>query len=485
MDRRPAVAGSFYPATKQELSDNLEQLFSNALPAESGDVCALVVPHAGYVFSGEVAASAYNQIDRNRVYKRVFLIGTAHRNSFAGASVYTAGNFEMPYGTEEVDCEVGNGLCNENPLLFSDNPAHHDGEHGLEVQLPFVNHVLRAGYKIVPIIIGDVTVAQCAEIANILEPWFNSENLFVVSTDFSHYPSYEDARILDNTTMEAIVGQSPVQLLKVLESNAGKGVKELYTSLCGWSSVLVLLHLTQNVWGFNYKPLQYKNSGDNSQYGSKDGVVGYWAIAVHDLESCIVEIAKRAIQSAVTKDFDKQPNFNLEEGIDGSAVALEVLAEYGFDKVPVVLEQASGVFVTLRKEGNLRGCIGYIQSEEPLYKDIANIATMAALNDSRFVPVSVQELPFLEYEVSVLSPMRLIDNVAEIEMGKHGVVIGKGSRSGLFLPQVATETGWTLEEFLGHCSRDKAGIGWDGWRDGARIWVFTVFKLPRGQIFPR
>lgn len=281
MRREPAVAGSFYPDLENELKKEILILLGGALPNRGKDVKALIVPHAGYVFSGEVAASAFNQLDKSRKYKRVFVIGSAHRNSFAGASVYSAGDFSMPYGVEKVDVSVGEMLYRNNPFLFSSDPGHHEGEHCIEVQLPFLHYVLNPGYRIVPVLLGNVTAQECREIAEALRPWFEEDSLFVISSDFSHYPSYEKATEIDRITMEAIVSDNPDNLVRILEKNESLDVQDLHTSLCGWSSVLTLMYLTSASHAYTYEPLEYRNSGDNALYGDKDNVVGYWSISIY------------------------------------------------------------------------------------------------------------------------------------------------------------------------------------------------------------
>lgn len=475
MNRKPAVAGTFYPATNKELKVELEELFANALQKKLNNVGAIISPHAGYLFSGGVAASAFNQIDREREYERVFIIASSHRSSFPGASIYCNGNFEMPYGLEPVDTQLGAFLCSQNPSLFSSNPVHHSKEHSIEVQLPFINFILKPTYKVVPILMGNVTPQDCQSIAQALEPYYNSENLFIISSDFSHYPGYEHARAVDKATMQAIVSNNPVNLLNVIDQNASKGIKNLQTSLCGWSAVLVLHYLTRNNLFSSYHALEYKNSGDNALYGEMDSVVGYWAIAVTRDNEVLHWIARRAIERAITEEnldvLEESHLTHLEK--DSANLKAQVLKELGVDKIPDSFLQKCGVFVTLKKRGKLRGCIGYIQSESPLYKEVANVAVLAACYDNRFNKVVPKELSEIEIEISVLSPMRLINDIEEIEMGKHGIQIEKDGRSGLFLPQVGAETGWTRQEYLGHCARDKAGLGWDGWKE-AKISIFTV-----------
>lgn len=470
MNRRPAVAGSFYPATQKELASELGKLFESAMPPAGGNVAALIVPHAGYVFSGGVAASAFNQLDGSCNYSKVFVIGSAHRNSFHGASVFSASDFDMPYGTEVVEKAVGESLCRDYPALFSSNPLHHAGEHGIEVQLPFLNYVLEPGYSVVPVLLGEVTPQECSQIASVLAPWFGDGNLFVISTDFSHYPDYDDACRVDRQTMEAIVGGSPDRLVEVLDSNASQKVRDLYTSLCGWSAVLVLMNLANNPGGkhcYSYKALEYKNSGDNELYGERDRVVGYWAISVLREESSGLlfsdkekEILRKIARESV-----------LAAACGGKPSGLSQMTS-GTELTPN-LQLECGVFVTLKKHGELRGCIGYTESNTPLYLLVAEVAELSACHDYRFERVKPGEAEELEIEISVLSPMRKIKDISEIKLGRHGVLIKKGERTGLFLPQVAIETGWTLEQYLGHCSRDKAGIGWEGWRE-ASLSTFTV-----------
>lgn len=468
MNRKPAVAGSFYPASHTELSAQLDKLFENALPKKVKNVGAIISPHAGYVFSGGVAATAFNQIDREKEYERVFIIASSHRASFPGASVFCNGNFEMPYGKESVDTQLGKFLCKEFPTLFSSNPHHHSKEHSIEVQLPFIKYTLKPTYKIVPILLGDVSPEMCHSIAEKLRPYFNSENLFVISSDFSHYPNYDNARAVDQATMHAIVSNNPETLIKVIEENQSKGVEKLVTSLCGWSSVLVLHYLTEQDRFYSYHPLEYKNSGDNALYGEMDSVVGYWAIAISRDSEVLHWIARRAIEKAITEE---NPIHSNEK--DSANLKAHVVKELGVKEIPLSLTEECGVFVTLKKKGKLRGCIGYIQSNTPLYKEVANVAVLAACYDNRFNKVTPKELEEIEIEISVLSPMQLIINIEEIEVGKHGILVQKGDKSGLFLPQVGAETKWSREEFLGHCARDKAGLGWDGWKD-AQISIFTV-----------
>ena len=509
--RPPAVAGRFYSGTEKELRQEVEQLFAHAVAHAGHRIRALIVPHAGYVFSGGVAASAFNQLDRKSNYKRIFLIGSSHRVPIPGAAVYTEGDYRTPMGTVRVDSKLGKELVTAHPGLFTANSHAHSGEHSLEVQLPFLQHLYGDNILLVPLVIGTYKASICREIAKALAPWFTEENLFVISTDFSHYPSYKDAIAVDALTKDAILSNNPNTLLQVLDENEHKNIPGLDTSLCGWTSVLTLMYLTAAQDSFEYLPIEYKNSGDNPLYGEKDQVVGYWAIAVtekkaaaekaadsektlfsHKAETLLEAIAKEAIRKAIEdKDLLKATRSSSGAVKPNPASATAQLATATAtdepqspvrdsllqdpEQYPPELHRPYGAFVTLKQQGCLRGCIGRIVSDIPLYLLVEEMARAAALYDNRFPPVSVEDLPHLTYEITVLSTLQEIKSIDEIELGKHGIIIEAKGRSGVFLPQVATETGWSVEEFLGHCSRDKAGLGWDGWKK-ARISIFHALN---------
>lgn len=482
MDRKPAVAGKFYPDKAAELQTEIERLFSTATPGKCKNVRALIAPHAGYIFSGGVAASAFAQINREAKYKRVFVIGSSHTAGFKGASIYCEGDFIMPYGKEIVDTKLAKKLTEDYPSFFSSNPAPHIHEHSLEVQLPFVNYLLKSGYTIVPIIIGTDDPTICREIAKALKPFFIEENLFVISTDFSHYPGYNDAKERDSITKSAILTNDPSILLKALKESYQKRIKGLSTSLCGASAVLVLMNITAGNTKINYSAIEYKNSGDNSYYGDKERVVGYWAITVceESLERTSVkktgdEFEVSAAGFEISADEKESLLRIAKESIDVT-VLKRAKNRIRVKDTSGVLSATCGVFVTLHKKGRLRGCIGRIESNIPLYKAVEEVAALSAFYDSRFPPVSPEELKDLEIEISVLSPPVKVREISQIKPGVHGIIIRRDNRSGVFLPQVATETGWSLEEYLGHCSRDKAGIGWDGWKS-ADIYIFTATLL--------
>ncbi|WP_291858211.1 AmmeMemoRadiSam system protein B, partial [Marinilabilia sp.] len=445
---------------------HLDELFSQAKqPVSQDEVAAVIVPHAGYVFSGKVAASGFNQIPKDSKFDRVFLIGSSHRVAFNGASVYTQGDYLTPLGRVEVDREVAQKLVDSSSDISSDPNAHID-EHSLEVELPFLQHHLQHPFKLVPVVMGPHDANGAPRVAKALEEWFRPGNLFVISTDFSHYPAYEDAEKVDALTAEAILKNDPPELLTVLEKNRHLKIEGLSTSLCGWSSVLTLLHLTQNKDNLRFEKIEYQNSGD-TLLGDKDRVVGYNAIAVFRAEQTKMEESGFSLNREEQQWLVKRAHEALEAAVNDEVAKAPVLLFSENLEAPV------GAFVSLYNKGKLRGCIGNFGSDAPLWRVIDRMTADAALNDSRFLPVTDDEAGQLDIEISVLTPKRKVEDVGEIVPGKHGIYIEKDGRSGTFLPQVAEKTGWNLEEFLGHCARDKAGIGWDGWKD-ADVYIYEA-----------
>jgi AmmeMemoRadiSam system protein B/AmmeMemoRadiSam system protein A len=467
IDQKPNVAGQFYPADPTELKSMLRNFFLTAKPDKNeGEVVAIISPHAGYVFSGQVAASAFNQLDPVKKYKTIFVIASSHHASYEGASIYNKGNFITPLGTVKVDLELAIKLISENSIFIS-KPEVFSNEHSLEVQIPFLQYHLKKDFQIVPIILGTHNPSDSKKIADALIPYFNTENLFVFSSDFSHYPDYQNAVTIDKKTADAILTKSPEKFFASLKSNENESIPNLATSACAWPSLLSLLYMVEKSPGTEINKIDYQNSGD-TKYGDKHRVVGYTAFSI---------TLKQKIQTS--KDFElSESDKNILLGIARNSIeyylANNSYPEINEGQLSEILKSPVGVFVTLTLNGNLRGCIGRMTGSLPLYEGVKEMAVSAATRDHRFSKVTPKELKDIEIEISVLSPLKKIKSIDEIEMGRHGIYIKKGSQSGTFLPQVGSETGWTKEEFLGHCARDKAGIGWDGWKD-AEIFTYEAF----------
>jgi MEMO1 family protein len=471
-DRNPAVAGSFYPVDKSALTRMLEGYFNNEPSLTITQPLAVIVPHAGYVFSGGVAAAAFKQIDRERKFQHIFLLASSHTMYFNGASIYPGGNFITPLGKVPVD-PLAAELVKDNQV-FSDNIQPHEKEHSIEVQLPFLQYWLKNEFSIIPIIMGGESEKTCREVAQALEPYFNENNLFVISTDFSHYPSYEDAEKSDRSMADAIISNSSKKLLQAKQENEHKSTPNLVTAMCGWTSVLSLLNITEKRNDIQYKEITHKNSGD-SDYGEKDRVVGYFSICAIKTEQA---------ENKGTFDLSKEEKKKLLEIARGTIVSYIIRkSSFTIDESTLTpnLKVPSGAFVTLKENDQLRGCIGSFQAEKPLYKTIQSMAIASSTEDYRFSQVTAEEIPKLEIEISVLTPMKKISSIDEIILGKHGVYIKKGMSSGTFLPQVATETGWSKDEFLGHCAQDKAHIGWNGWKD-ADIYIYEALIFEENEF---
>jgi len=468
---RPATqANRFYTGDARELSEEVDSFLAlHRNDAKYSNVAALIVPHAGYYFSGNVAASAYMAIDPKKQYKRIFLLGPSHHEWLDGASVNTEADwYATPLGQVKVDHETAVALTNtiatphsqrENSVFCYRSEAH-DREHCLEVQLPFLQRSFKEVPPIVPIVISTNDYEKLKRMAEVLKPYFTDENLFVISSDFSHYPSYEDACEVDAKTGKAVESGDVEEFIATINANARSGKRNLATSACGEFAIITLMLMLDKQ--YEVKHLMYQNSGniDNHDHSR---VVGYHSFAILRKENTSFTL------SDADKKALKEIAFNsIRDSLDGKPIAQPTLTSYLSP-----LTSKCGTFVSLHKHGHLRGCIGHFGEDYPLHEIVAEMARAAAFEDPRFKPVTRDELNDLDIEISVLTPMRRIQSLDEFELHRHGIYIKKGYRSGTFLPQVADEVNWTKEEFVGHCSQDKAGLGWDGWKD-AELYVYEA-----------
>ncbi len=473
-DRQPVAAGKFYPADKVALTGQLSELFKSCRKSSSGYIVrAIICPHAGYVFSGKIAAEAFSAIPENSVYKNIFIIGSSHVMSFDGASVYNTGDFVTPMGKVTVNRELANILISTNKV-FSFPVTAHAREHSIEVQLPFIQYYFKNIPPIVPVIIGTQNESTVKKIAEALKPYFRPDNLFIISSDFSHYPSYADANRIDSLTAVSIESDNPATFLNRLKNNDAEQVPGLATSMCGWTSGLTLLFMTQGDRQLKIKHIDYCNSGD-SQYGNKLEVVGYHAFAITDRRQKVGNADNTASDFSFSQA-EKEQLFKIAKSSISSRFSGKESSVTDDKKIPENLRRQYGAFVTLKINGVLRGCIGRFISTDPLYKVVEASALSSAFEDPRFPPLTRDEFEKTEFEITVLGPLKKINDISEIVLGKHGIYIKKELRSGTMLPQVATENKWTVEQFLGYTSRDKAGIGWDGWKN-AEIFIYEGMVL--------
>ncbi len=244
--------------------------------------------------------------------------------------------------------------------------------------------------------------------------------------------------------------------------------------MCGWASGLTLLYLTEKKSQFEYKLTDYSNSGD-SPYGGKDEVVGYNAITLVENNQNVSNEQKEDLAFAFSKK-EKEILFTIARNSVKSMLFENKKYVINEQDLPAKFNIPMGAFVTLKINGALRGCIGRFISSDPLYKVVQASALSSAFEDPRFSPLTKEEFKKTDFEITVLGPLKKINNISEIVLGRHGIYIKKGLKAGTMLPQVATENNWTVEEFLGYTSRDKAGLGWDGWKD-AELFIYEGVVL--------
>ncbi len=457
--RYPAVAGMFYTDDPDELSDQIKGFLNNVPPKKvAGDIVALISPHAGYVYSGQVAAYGYKQIE-NKTYEIVVVIAPSHRYPFRGASVYPRGSYKIPLGYIPVDSTAAEQLINSSKLVSYVKEAH-TKEHALEVQLPFLKMVL-SNFKLLPIVMGSNNFSDCESIAEALyQVVKNKSVLIVASSDLSHYHSYQEAVRLDNIVLDHIKRFDPEGLYRSITS--GK------CEACGADPMVTVMLLAKKLGATSSEVLCYRNSGDVT--GDKSQVVGYMSAI-----QCRANNSSKPHKAGINLGLTEEEKETLHK-IARAAIESHCLGT-SFPDIPIsssTLKEKRGAFVTLHKHGKLRGCIGYIRAVKPLYQTIREMALAAAFQDSRFTPVTKSELNDIDIEISVLTPLRKISSLDEIEVGKHGIYIVKDYYSGLLLPQVATEQGWDRKTFLEHTCI-KAGLPGDAWKDSnAEIYIFSA-----------
>ena len=455
--RACVVAGTFYSENKTELSTQIESLLQTATKFKEEDVQAVIVPHAGYVFSAQTAATAYATLSKK--YKNVFIIGSSHHVSFDGASIYNIGNYKTPLGEIQTNHDIVSSLMQNS--LFTYNRDAHTKEHTLEVQLPFLQTIYGNELNIIPIIMATQNMESIIKISKVLKPYFNDkDNLFVISTDLSHYPDYKDANVVDKRTLHALIQNNPQEFMNTIIKNEGSNTRGLVTSACGWSSLLVLLNMTKDE-NYKYEIVEYKNSGD-TQYGEKNRVVGYGALRVY-----------KDNDKFFLTDEEKEELHNLAKLSLYESTINDKRVDIDESTISAKLKQHLGAFVTLNKEKQLRGCIGQFEPNQPLYKVVTEMAISAGRFDNRFNPVNADELKDIDIEVSVLTPRKKINSIDEIKIGRDGIYIVHENKNGTYLPQVATDMNWSVEEFVRSCCEEKAGISPNDCKD-AEIYTYEA-----------
>jgi AmmeMemoRadiSam system protein B/AmmeMemoRadiSam system protein A len=430
-----------------------------------GEIFALIVPHAGYQFSGQVAAYAFKSIDKSRV-DTVILLGFSHRNYFDGISVYDRGAFATPLGDIAVNSALAGEIMANNPRM-SFNPEIFAGENSVEMILPFIKFSLPEA-KIVPVIFGTRDFEDASIFADALKASLSKKTgyLVIASTDLSHYHPYDDAVKIDKRAISILSKLSAQDLYD--EASIER------CEMCGVMPVTAALISAEKMGYDRIAILDAENSGDT--YGDKDRVVGYVAAAIY-------RPARKAGGQRPGRAEDKKSGmFNAAERKRLLEIARESIMSFvtkgerkNFTEKDPALNRDLGAFVTLHKDGELRGCIGNMVGRGPLYRTVADMAIEAATGDPRFNRLSPPEIDKIEIEISVLSPLKKVKSHEEIRIPGDGVLVRKGFSSGVYLPQVADEAGWNKEEFLTSLCGSKAGISPDAWKDPkTEMYVFTA-----------
>ncbi len=466
--KEPNVAGAFYPADSAELRAVIQSYLNQAGEVVvKGEPFVLVSPHAGYIYSGPVAAYGFAGL-KGMDFDTVVILAPCHHFYFKGAALYARGSFQTPLGAIAVDEAMSAALFKANKGLFVEEPKYFEREHSLEVQLPFLQVVLQNGFKITPVIIGDLSLKECETLTSSLAAVSEGKRVLVIaSTDLSHYRPYEEAMRYDHKTIDFIKNFDIVGLWEA--------VSPVSWNVCGIRPLAISLLYAKQHGATDIEILHYANSGDVT--GDHGCVVGYLSALLSRGPEDRGE-NKESLQKGAGDMLTKEDKKELLK-IARSAIETYLLS--GDRKIPArqikspSLNLKHGVFVTLHKKGELRGCLGVFSSEEPLYQSVAAIAIDSSSRDYRFSPVEKEELKDIVIEISVLSEPVLVDDWRKVKPGMDGVIVKKGFSSGVFLPQVATETGWDLETFLGQLCSQKAGLPYEAFKDPAtKIYIFQA-----------
>ncbi len=450
--RQAAVAGGFYPADPKAISAMIGDMLAGVTPQPvEGPILAAVVPHAGYPYSGPVAACTYAAL-KDRKYARVVVIAPSHFVAFGFTSVYDGDAYTTPLGLIPVDKEFASQLAKMNPTIqLSDKghaPTYAGAEHAIEVQLPWLQTVL-GNFELVPIIMGDQSYESSRALGVALAKLIhNGDTLILASSDLSHYHPYAEAESIDHKTLGALAEWDYFNMARNFQTRVWEA--------CGGAPIVAAMIAAERMGANQAMVLKYLNSGDTS--GDHSRVVGY----------CADLFVKSPSAAAAETPF----SLTEQEKSELLAVARSSVESTVRDKrlyepeapASASLNRECGAFVTITEGNRLRGCIGYTSPIEPLYITVRDTAAMAATRDPRFPSVTAAELPQLSYEISVLSPLRHVADPEEIQVGRDGLLIKNGRHEGLLLPQVPVEQHWDRQRFLeGTCA--KAGLNHDCWKD--------------------
>lgn len=482
-----AQADGFYSSDPVQLSKDVAGFYAGAARVDlSGAIAGLICPHAGYAYSGAVAAAAYKQLE-GLSYDTVVIISPSHRTFFRGASVYSGGAYRTPLGEVRLDLDFCRKLTAVDPdIMLAD--IGHDAtgggwEHALEVHLPFLQVVL-GRFALVPVVMGDQEYTTAKKLGELIGRYAEiGRTLVIASSDLAHGHDYQTTERLDMTAAEAVAAYSPSTLF----DQAAAGAFEA----CGGGPMTAMMIATQAMGADTAQVVSRRNSADAT--GDRSGyIVGYLSAVVYQdkprgkTKEYVLDPGTQKPKAAASRPpsvrglpdtnplTDQERKFllnaarrSLESAIKGTKISCP--------QAPTErLKQKRGVFVTLTAGDHLRGCIGYVMAYKPLVEAVWEMAESAALRDTRFLPVEPSEVDFLGIEVTVLSPLQQPPSPDHVLIGRHGLLISRGHQAGVLLPQVPVEHDWDRTQFLEQACI-KAGLDPDAWKDpDTTIEIFTA-----------
>ncbi len=440
LDKEPNVSGLFYTKEPKVLSQEIETLLSTAAINPSKEINMILVPHAGYMYSAEIAAAAFKACSGKQI-KTVLILAPSHFSCFKGIAIWPEGTFTTPLGRIVVNKSLCRALLKESPYVQNLKEPF-EKEHSLEVELPFVQKTFPEA-TLVPLLTGQMSLEDCECFATSLKKVLkNSKNtLIIISSDFSHFHNESTANLMDETALSLI---EDCNTKKLWEYSLLKTVE-----MCGIIGTTIALFYAEKAKVNHVTVLKKGNSSKTTLNPSR--VVGYAAVAFQPKE--LNKHQKKTLLSIARATLEN--TFQLYQEKDLRLCSKE------------------GVFVTLYLEKNLRGCMGEVFSNTPLYETVHKM-TLCSASDSRFPPLTQKEKKEVKIEISLLSTPKKIESFQEIKLGTHGVIIIQNNKKGLFLPQVATETGWSLEELLSELCVQKANLPPLAWQSKeTSIYIFS------------
>jgi AmmeMemoRadiSam system protein B/AmmeMemoRadiSam system protein A len=461
-----------------------EQFAAAPKPSIGARPTAIISPHAGYIYSGGIAAKGYKILE-GESYKTVIVISPSHAVAFNGVSAFSGKAYSTPFGEVQIDETLTEEIASHSDLIKVSNTGHEVGgfrsEHALEVQLPFLQTAL-GKFELVALMMGEQRYEVCEALGDAVGNALAGRNdvLIVASTDLSHFHTSDQAKKLDSVVMDDVKSFDYKGLSEDLDSRK--------TEACGGGPIIAAMIASEKLGAGGVEITGYGDSGDVT--GDHSNVVGYLSAViykageekVYDLDS-----SQNESDNSGESEIHDNPASGVEFGLsaEDKKTLLKLARESinsAFDEkdppypaeISGALNEKLGAFVTLNRDNRLRGCIGTFHADEPLYKIVARMGRQAAFSDPRFPPVEKEEMEIIDIEISVLTPMKRIEDPEKVEVGRDGLYMIKGFRSGVLLPQVPVEYGWDRLRFLEQTCM-KAGLNPQAWKDeDTEIYTFQA-----------